>query len=272
MGEQKKEKQSQKGKIINIVIMAIEIVVIVACIVLSAGVIAGVKNPDEGLPMKYNLSTVLTSSMDGDISQFKIKSFDTGALVVIKKLSDEEKGQLEVGDVVSYKSFDLGMAMLVSHRIIGKTYSETMGQWLYVTKGDNEEDFTPYEYWESDILGEVVFVIPKIGNVLKWFQDATNFLWSVVIPLAGLLIYNVAIFIKQVMAAKIKKVEEKNKADLENLKESLKKEMLGSVDSDNKSLNEEEIKRKAIEEYLASIKNDAEKQNKDIISEEIKKE
>ena len=91
------------------------------------------------------------------------------------------------------------------------------------------------------VQGIVTTKISKLGNAIIWLQDSTNFLLAVVLPLALLLVYNIYLLIRMVIDYKLRKVKEQNELAVAAIK----------ADS---SFNEEEIKRKAIEEYLAAQK------------------
>ena len=241
--------ESKTKKIVNIVVMVIEIMIIIASIVLSIAVITGSKVTNKELGDGYNLTVVLSASMDGNEDRYEIKSFAIDDLVIIKSLTDEEKRHLQVGDVVIYRGVVNGESAWITHRITKVEYREDLDVQYYYTKGDAEAEGKDIRYLEGTIQGKVVKVIPKVGKIIRWFQDATNFLWAVVIPLAALLIYNVIVFIRAIVNARIKRIEEKSKQDLEDVKASILKELAG-VD---KPLDEEEIKKKAIEEYLAML-------------------
>lgn len=242
-----KKQESKASKIINIVVMTIEIIVIIAGIALSIAVITGSKSTTRELGDGYNITVVLSNSMDGDVKDYKIKSFKAGDLVIVKKLEASEVRSLEIGDVATYLGVVNGEYQLVTHRVVGKELREDINVLYYETRGDAEAEVLKKTYPEGQMQGVVKFVIPKLGYVVNWFQQSKNFLFAVVIPLAALLIYNIIIFVKMVMNAKLKKLEEKNKQDIENAKKQLILE-LGGGDAAEK---EEEIKRKAIEEYLA---------------------
>ena len=58
--------ESKTKKIVNIVVMVIEIMIIIASIVLSIAVITGSKVTNKELGDGYNLTVVLSASMDGN--------------------------------------------------------------------------------------------------------------------------------------------------------------------------------------------------------------
>ena len=260
MAKEKKVETKTK-KIINIVVMTIEILIIIAGIALSISVIFGSKTKSDELEKGYNITTVLTDSMNGNITtEFEVPSFKPKSdLLVIKAISEDERKDLKVGDVITYLGRVSGEAQLISHRII-KIDTESAGgmEWLvYYTLGDKQRtgdevnDFAlSTKIPGGNIQGKVVKKISGVGGIIYWFQeDPNHFLLSVVIPLALLLIYNVYVFIKMIVDYRIKKTREEGQMAVEAIKAQ-------------SSIDEEEIKRKAIEEYLAqqanAIKDEAE--------------
>lgn len=255
-----KTKESRNKKIVNIVVMVIEILIIIAGIGLSISVIFGSKTKSDELAKGINMTTVLSDSMDGDVkNEFKISSFKPKSdLLIIKSLSQENMSSLKVGDVITYTGNVGGEIRLISHRIV-KIDTQEIGDAMvnvYYTLGDkqrtgNEDTDLSMStmIYEGNIQGKVVSVIPKLGNAVFWFQeDSTHFLLAVVIPLALLLIYNLYLFIKMIIEFRVKKAKEESDLAVEAIKAQT-------------TIDEEEIKRKAIEEYLAKqasvIKDDA---------------
>ena len=249
MSKKEKKEQSKAKKIINLIVMIVEIIIIIAGIALSIAVIFGSKTKADELGEGYNITTVLTDSMNGTITdEFEISSFRPKAdLLVIKSISEEEIKELEVGDVITYVGKVGGEKQLISHRIIKKEEQEISGikNWVFYTLGDKvrTDDETnnlaiSEKIYSGNIEGKVVKKISGIGNIVYWFQDSTHFLWAVVIPLAILLAYNIYLFIKLIVDFRIKKAKEEGQMAVEAIKAQ-------------NTIDEEEIKRKAIEEYLA---------------------
>ncbi len=249
MAKKEVKEESKAKKIVNIVIMTIEILVIIACIAMSITIIVGSKTETEALGEGYNITAVLTDSMEGSLTnEYDIGSFNTGDLLIVKKMSDEEIAQLQVGDVATYVGRVNGDMQLITHRIIKIEYNEEYNITYYYTLGDKQRtgDETndlalAIKYPSGNIQGKVLKVIPKIGKVIHWFQDSDNFLWSVVIPLAALLAYNIYLFVRMIVEYKIKKTKEEGQLAVEAIKAQ-------------SAIDEEEIKRKAIEEFLAQQK------------------
>ncbi len=164
--------------------------------------------------------TILSESMDPTLKK--------GDLIISHELSPEQKGTLSEDDIITYK-VDLngdGFMELNTHRI---TAVRTNGGFVYyTTKGDNNAIADTQEVRYDNVVG--VYNgrrVPAVGAVLNFLQTPTGFLICVVIPLILFLLYEIYNFIRVMISMK--------------------------SDKQNKEY-EEEIKKKAIEEYLAQQK------------------
>ncbi|MGN1099572.1 MAG: signal peptidase I [Christensenellales bacterium] len=185
------------------------------------------KASNAGYPKLGNtcLLTVLSDSMDGP------DGFKRGDLIICDALDEEGKKNLQVGDVVTFYA-DLqgnGMKSLNTHRIIERNVDEG-GNVTYVTQGDNREvSFAPDSPIGIDDI-EAVWTgkrIAGLGSVIQFLQSSTGFLVCIVLPLAAFFVYELVVMIQA-----INKIRNKDK------KQITKEE-------------EEMIKQRAIEEYLA---------------------
>lgn len=222
----KKPNEKQK-KIINIVVTSVQICVVLLAVILSAIILANpnVANAEIGKG-NTKLLPVLTDSMKGD----KKDSFEKGDLVIAK--TPKDVNALEEGDIVTFKMSIGGTDQLNTHRIIQKAVDGD-GKVRYVTKGDNTTGA------DAAIAAEEVLAVYKyhlngVGGAIAWLQIPTNFLLVIVLPLILLFIYNIILFVKMMMQAKMSKLQAEQGAAV--------------------VVDEEEIKRKAIEEYLAGKK------------------
>ena len=214
--------------------------------------------------------------MEGSITtEYEIPSFrKIKDLLIVKHIDQSEIVELKVGDVITYVGNVAGYDMLISHRIYKIEEKEIGGinQLVFYTLGDKEitgieinDELASAQILQRDVQGKVVKVVSGVGSVLYWFQDSTHFLWAVVIPLAVLLAYNIYLLIRMVVEYRIKKAKEEGALAVEAIKAQ-------------STIDEEEIKRKAIEEYLASqkasqdIKDEPKEEVKDEKSEEKKSE
>ena len=229
----------EQKKIVDIVVTCLQVAIIILAITVSAIVIA---NPitssatvGEG---KTKLLPVLTDSMNGKDEYYETTGFDiktrfkSGDLVIAK--TPENNRTLKVGDIVTYVGNVNGYEALITHRIVEVVDTDNDGLMdSYVVMGDV---VTARETINTeDVLAVYKNHLKGVGAAINWLQNPTNFLLVIVIPLALLFIYNIILVVRMVMEYKMQKAKEQ-------------------ASSEAVVIDEEEIKRKAIEEYLAQQK------------------
>lgn len=110
---------------------------------------------------KYRPVAILTYSME--------PIFTRGDAVIVEKLDDEEKNKLKKGDIIQYQVDKT----VVVHRII-KVKKEDNKK-VYILKGDNNNAKDPKPVYMEQIMGKVLFSIPKVGYPSVWLSE---FLYS----------------------------------------------------------------------------------------------
>ena len=238
-GDEKKP-MSKKKKILNAVFLGIQIAVVLIAIILTLIMIMNPKQDDVS-SAGIKLLPVRTNSMDGErtIEGVTYKGFPAGALVIAK--TPKNGGQdLKVGDIVTFSMMDTetNTMFLNTHRII-EVVPIDGGVVKYRTQGDNPEATVDSTLkLPGDIKAVYSFHINGLGYALNWIRDGYHFIFVTIIPLGLLLLYNIYLVAQIVIEGKMKKA---NAAAAEQAKQAA----LASID-------EEEIKRRAIEEYLKS--------------------
>lgn len=111
---------------------------------------------------------VLSASMEPTIM--------TGALGYINTHDCED---VSTGDIVAYS---MGDEITVIHRIVGVNEDGT-----YITKGDNNENEDFVSLHPSQIVGTIVFSIPKLGYVTSWLQTKQGIIISIGLVAVGLI-------------------------------------------------------------------------------------
>lgn len=110
---------------------------------------------------KYQPLAILTYSME--------PKFTRGDIVVVEKLKTRnEKNKLRKGDVIQYQY----NGVVVVHRIID-SYKEN-GEKFFILKGDNNNspDVNPVSF--DQVVGKVLFSVPKIGYPSVWLSEFFN--------------------------------------------------------------------------------------------------
>ena len=178
---------------------------------------------DDGIPSVFGktLQTIESPSMEPAIM--------TGDLILGSELSDEDKAGLQVGDVITFRGWDItgdGKADLITHRITEIVTSES-GAVSYVTKGDNNAVADASPVAQSSVLAKYNGTrFPGLGKFLGYLRTPNGFLLVIVLPLVAFFIYELVMFI-----IKFRRVKNEGKREIS-------------------AAEEEAIKQKAIEEYL----------------------
>ena len=228
MDATKKSKVDVK-KILTIVANVLVWAFVVVSLLITVMVFAA-QNSDDGVPSLFGVSliNIETGSMKD--------TYFEGDLVFMTKLTKEEKLNLQPGQIITFRtSVDINndgkAGDINTHRI----YAKIDGTLSYVTKGDNNlipdnEGNNPYTVHVDDIIGVCTEEgkLPGVGGALKFLRSSLGFFLCIVLPLILFFLYELYRFITVLIA-------EKKKNDQVKASES-----------------EEEIKRRAIEEYLAA--------------------
>ncbi len=188
--------------------------------------------------------TVLTMQKDDGVPSLFGKSFlsiksgsmepiyEIGDLVYTTKISDEEKGKLKEGDIITFKSpIDIENSPvkagdLITHKVV----ENNTGAKEVKTQGENSAIQDSFTVSYSDIIGVCTpdGKVKGLGGVISWIGSQEGFLICVVLPMFLFFVYELYNFITIIVARKQSKVA----AEL----------------SDEEK---EEIERAAVEKYLA---------------------
>ena len=282
--KEKKETQelTKTQRIVNNIVTILQIIMVVICVAISIFVIT---NPggyaEDPKDCNTDMMLVMTDSMEPTVM--------TNDIIFGK---DVPEGILPLGTVVTFAVKTYDGYYLDTHRIVGYVCHYDDGEDLkikkvyyikgeienisdlptgymfskYITRGDKYtleygatlDDYRIFKIDEngnktnevdtskddirwlnvSDILA--VWNGDKIGGVgvvLKFLQDPLWFALIILLPLVLLFGYNVFLIVKMIIEEKTRKAREQALAE-----------------ATAQVIDEEEIKRKAIEEYLASLK------------------
>ncbi len=181
-----KEKAKHKTSIANIIAMVVSGILIVIIVpLLAVTVVLSVRaaiNPD--MPPSifgYAPLTVASGSMSGSNAD----SFDEGDLIFIKILSDDEKNQLQVNDIICYTTD----GVFVTHRIISITEEDGVITSL-ITMGDaNYSADDPIT--TADIYGKYSGCIKNLGDFAEFLQTPAGIALFIAVPIVAFIVYDV---------------------------------------------------------------------------------
>jgi len=253
-------KDLNKKKILSIALNTLIWIFVIFSLLITILVFSAQGSKD-GVPSIFgkSLITISTNSME--------PTYKAGDLVFMEKLSDAEIEKLEPGQIITFRApididGDGNVGDINTHRI------ERVEGNRFITKGDhnllpdNEGD-EPYTVHMSDVIGVCTEdgKLGGVGNVISFLRSSLGFFLCIVLPLILFFLYELYHFISIIITEKAKKAAA-NVApiDEEEIKRRAVEEYLA------KQRDEEEIKKRAIEEYLAkeaAKKNSEDKENED---------
>lgn len=212
--------------VINKIISIVVIVFLVFAVLVTIMAFSTLNNKD-GVPAIGGVA-LLTVESDSMAPTFK-----KGDLILGKKVTDIKAAEkYNENDVITFFA-DLdgdGKTELNTHRIVSITgEGENV---IYKTKGDNNMSEDSYNVYPRDIKCEWHGKkLPGMGSFITFLKSPTGFLVCIVLPLAIFFVYELVHFV--IVVVKIKNEDKPTETQ-----------------SQISALEEEEIKRRAIEEYL----------------------
>ena len=213
-------------KVLSIIVNVLAWIILLFALLITILVFSSSRNGDTAQIFGYIPLSVETDSMK--------PTFASGDLIIIREIDDIYT--LEKGDVITYWTIIDGKRVKNTHRIVDINEFETTRS--FVMKGDandvNDED----PALPSDIIGKWNDTkIGGAGKAMDFLRTKKGFFICIVIPLILFFLFELSKFIVTLI--------------------EVKKPALTEQD-------EEEIKKRAIEEYLAEQKKNEENKNNDI--------
>ena len=162
-------------------------------------------------------------------------TFSKNDLIVCKEVDDINS--LQKGDVITFWTIIDGKKVKNTHRIVDINEFESTRS--FVTRGDNNNLDDTLPAYAGDVIGKwTEFKVGGIGKFFSFLRTKTGFFVCILIPMALFFLFELYKFIVTLIETK--------------------RPVTAGADFD-----EEEIKRRAVEEYLASQKAAADEAAKD---------
>lgn len=226
-------KREKARKIINIVVSTLSIIIACFALVLIVSTISSSKKGYTSI-FGYAYFTVASGSMDAGENGFAEKD-----IVYVKLLSNEQKADLKVGDVITFWDTLGGKRELNTHRIV-ELVTQNDGAVKFRTKGDANDSPDWYLRTFDDVQGIYKGKSEGFGSAIMWLQSKTGFLVSVLIPSMLIVLYCLYLVIFNII--------EFNKKKLVLAKEEMKEEMDGEMRQKLKEELLKEMEEKAKEQ------------------------
>lgn len=105
--------------------------------------------------------------------------------IIVKRQND-----FVVGDIITFDSEDPSfMGLNITHRVVRKE-KLTNGEYVYKTKGDNNNVEDPTTVGISNIYGKTVMKIPKIGYIKSYITNPFVLTLCLIIPIVIIVLTN----------------------------------------------------------------------------------
>ena len=179
-----KEKRVRSRK--RTIIIVIVFVLIIICLALYFDL-----NGHSLDPRDREVRLIITDSMDGERTDYRIPTIEKDSLVMVRFVSENEKKEIQVGDVIQFRYH----GVLNHHRVVS---NDTENEYV-ITKGDNS-DVTEKVLYEN-IRGEVVGKNHILGEIFKLVK---SYLYVLVLCL-------VVIYVGILLLEEIRKDKEEKK-------------------------------------------------------------
>ena len=220
--------------VLKVIVNVLAWIILVLALLITIIVFSSERNNGVANLFGYIPLTVESDSMKPTFSQ--------GDLIFCKEVDDVNA--LAEGDVITFWTIIDGKRVKNTHRIVGINQAENSRS--FVTRGDaNTMDDTMPAY-AGDIIGKwTEKKLGGMGKAMNFLRTKTGFFVCIIIPMAIFFLFELYKFIATLIEVRRPAAEE---------------------------IDEEEIKRRAVEEYLAAQKQAAENAAAEAKPEETKPE
>jgi signal peptidase len=145
------------------------------------------------LTLQWVLAFALQTStpLHTPISRSMEPTLNVGDLLIIRGglRAEDIHASPEDGDIIIFRSPSNPDAIPIVHRAIEKIQKD--GKWYFVTKGDNNpyDDYRAFGWMvpEDYVIGKVIFVIPKVGYILRGLDETKIYIDGYAVTLRMLL-------------------------------------------------------------------------------------
>ncbi len=230
-------KRQKAWKITSLVINIVSIIIMLFAIFI---VVSSLVSKDKGYTVYFGkaYAVVQSDSMAEDLTKWD--NFQKGDVIAFKVLSDQDKDNLKVGDVITFWDHNLAATdVLNTHRIVEIQIVD--GKKQFITQGDNHEicpgpDASPRTL--SDVQGVYAGKSPFFGRILTFLQSKTGFAVFIVVPCVLIVIYCLTLVVMNLMKYAKSKAVLQHEDDVDKLKAELKAQLLKEME-ENKGKKKE---------------------------------
>lgn len=173
-------------------------------------VISGKIAEKNGKTPSISLYTIISPSM--------VPNINVHDVVFVKKTNTDK---LKVGDVITFYSTNAYFGGTpITHRIIEILDVPGTGK-MFRVKGDANATADEEKVKPSNIIGKVLFKIPKLGKIQYYLASKTGYIIAILIPSLIIISYDIYKIIKLLaLKNKINSISNENKKEINEIEEN----------------------------------------------------
>jgi signal peptidase len=165
-------------------------VLIGTVVIMTSAFLVSALNPrnDEGISI-FGVSAYVV------VSDSMVPKFAAGDVIIIQAVDSED---LSVGDVITFRSRDPNtFGEIISHEIYDIVFNNIDETLSFITRGINLGTIDATPVLSTEIIGKLIFSIPRIGIVVNFARSTIGFISLFVIPMTILIGFEIFRFLKQ---------------------------------------------------------------------------
>ena len=152
------------------------------------------------------------------VSPSMVPAINVLDVVVTMRVDNPE--DLKKGDIVTFNSTDYRYSgVLVTHRIVNIEKTSN-GEYLYTTKGDNNNTQDSSRISFDEIYGRVLFRIPKIGYIQYYLSSILGWVAIIIVPAVMIIGYDIYKLVKTLRSNDDRSKKDNKKKVLDNLEKN----------------------------------------------------
>lgn len=198
------------GKIISSAIFIVLMMIIVLIVIYLVRVKLLANNDKLG-EVRTNFYTIVSQSM--------YPTIEAGDIVITYR---NDNNNYNVGDIITFVSTSsVSNGVIITHKVVEVV--SLNGEYFYRTKGDNNSTPDPTLVDSKNVIGKVIFRVPKAGFIQQFLVTKTGWIVAIVLPCCGIIIYDILKMFRVMSKKKKKQLPENDqtKRAREQLKEVL---------------------------------------------------
>jgi signal peptidase len=159
-------------------------------LIMTSALLVSALNPrnDEGISV-FGVSAYVV------VSDSMVPKFSAGDIIIIQAVDSED---LSVGDVITFRSRDPNtFGEIISHEIYEIVFNNDDGTLSFITRGINLGTIDATAVLSTEIIGKLVWSIPRLGVVVNFARSTIGFISLFIIPMTLLIGFEIFRFLKQ---------------------------------------------------------------------------